>query len=189
MISPRFYNFSWHVKPFKIISIPSWLFKLLIPQSCLSGSAQGIKAAVCHEKDQQAEPDFKEPNTTGICGERHPDLCRKPFRGVHVLLLWDTAAPVHGHGVCWRSAASFCSSLIWFTMKNVSVTSHYRSLQVETVQHCWKTWVLCLWIWPGCTLQRQYWLWSISTTTASSTGTSNRTSETLQKQLQSVFLY
>lgn len=49
--------------------------KLFIPQSCLSGSAQGNEAAVCHEKDQQAEPDFEESDTTGLCGERHPYLC------------------------------------------------------------------------------------------------------------------
>lgn len=91
-------------------AFPQLTGELFIPQSCVSGSAQGNEAAVCHEKDQQTEPDFEESNTTGFCGERHPYFCWEPVRGVHVLLLWDTAAPVHGHGICWRSAAKFASA-------------------------------------------------------------------------------
>lgn len=48
--------------------------KLFIMQSCLFGSTQGNQATICHEKDQQAEPDFEEPDTTGLCGERHSHL-------------------------------------------------------------------------------------------------------------------
>lgn len=92
------------------------------PQSCLPGSAQGDQAAVCHEKDQQAEPDAEEPDPAGLCGERHPHLCREPVRGIHVLLLRDQAAPVYGHGIRRRSEAGVFGSLLVTSIKAQMLT-------------------------------------------------------------------
>lgn len=71
-------------------------------QNCVSGTPQGDPSTFRHEEDQPAEPDAQEPNPAGVCGARHPHLCWKPICGFYVLLLWDTEAPLHGHGVCGR---------------------------------------------------------------------------------------
>lgn len=109
-VSRKFLSIIWSCFP--VSSALKLTGKMFAPQRCVSGSAQGDKAAVRHEKDQQAESDFEESDTTSLCGERHPYLRRKPLCGVHVLLLWDTAAPVHGHGICWRSAAGFFKCVV-----------------------------------------------------------------------------
>lgn len=94
----------------------SLLLHRFTPQSCLFSSAQGNQAEVRHEENQQAESDVAESDTAGLCGERHPHLCRESLCCLHVLLLRDAAAPVHGDGVCRRSAAAeykaFCFSSI-----------------------------------------------------------------------------
>lgn len=85
-------------------NVPLLSLSLLSPamQNCLSGAPQGNPSTLCHEEDQPAEPDASKPNPAGVCGARHPHLCWKPVCGFYVLLLWDTEAPLHGHGVCGR---------------------------------------------------------------------------------------
>ena len=75
---------------------------LCVNQRCLPGASPGDTAAIRHEEDQQAEPDPEEPDPAGLRGARHPDLRREPLRRLHVLLLRDPTAPLHGHGVRGR---------------------------------------------------------------------------------------
>lgn len=39
-----------------------------VSQGCIPGAAQVHPAALCHEEDQQAEPDPTEPDPTGLRG-------------------------------------------------------------------------------------------------------------------------
>lgn len=71
-------------------------------QGRLPGAPQGDTSTLRHEEDQQAKPDPEEPDPAGVRGEGHPHLRREPLRGLHVLLLRNTPAPVHGHGVRGR---------------------------------------------------------------------------------------
>lgn len=109
-------------------------------QSCVSGASQGDPSALCHEEDQPAEPDTEEPNPAGVCGAGHSHLCWKPFRGVYVLLLWDTEAPVHGHGVCWRLVATVLAYILY-----VSITRCF-AWKLKYMQYFFKT---TFWLWDG----------------------------------------
>lgn len=71
-------------------------------QCCLPGAAPRHEAALRNEEDQQAEPDLAQSDPASLRGARHPHLCWEPLCGRHVLLLWDPAPPLHGHGVCGR---------------------------------------------------------------------------------------
>ena len=68
-------------------------------QRRVPGAPQGDPAAFRHEEDQQAEPDPEEPDPAGLRGTGHPDIRRKPVRGLNVLLLRDPQAPLYGDGV------------------------------------------------------------------------------------------
>lgn len=72
---------------------------LVLSQGSILGAPQDYPPALCNEEDQQAEPHFEESDSASFCGERHLNICRKPFCSQHVLLLRDKAPPVHGHGV------------------------------------------------------------------------------------------
>lgn len=83
----------------------SYLFIIIIfsnLQRCVSGPPQGDPPAVCHEEDKSSEPGSEEPDPTSFCGARHPHFCREPLCRLHVLLIWNTTSPLHGHGICRR---------------------------------------------------------------------------------------